>query len=364
MIYLAWFVLGFLGLRLFIVFLNLICFQWLQKRKCHYRPKISVLIPARNEENNIGSLLSSLVNHDYKILEVFVYDDESIDKTASIVKEFEANTEEVRYIKGTPLPRGWLGKNFACHNLAKHAQGDYLLFIDADVTIHKGLLKNSLAHMQKRKLDLFSIFPKQQMKTFGEWITVPIMNWILVTLLPLFLTRFSKRPSLSAANGQFMMFRATVYHQNKFHEKLKKHEVEDIAIFRVMKKMRYRCHTLLSNGQIECRMYCGFRDALKGFAKNVLAFFGGSQVIALFFGILTTFGFILIWIYLDTKFLILYFLGVLLIWLITSFISRQNVLLNILCIPVKQIAFFIVIINAIVSKRRKIRMWKGRKIDV
>lgn len=364
MIYLAWFILGFLGLRFFIVFLNLICFQWLQERKCMGKPKVSVLIPARNEENNIGSLLTNLVNHDYKNLEIFVYDDESTDKTASIVKEFKANKEDVHYIKGTPLPIGWIGKNFACHNLAKHAQGDYLLFIDADVSIYKGLIKNSMAHMQKKKLDLFSIFPKQLMKTFGEWITVPIMNWILVTLLPLCLTRLSKRPSLSAANGQFMMFKASVYHQNKFHEKLKKHKVEDIAIFRLMKKMRYRCHTLLSNGQVECRMYKGFNDALKGFAKNVLAFFGGSSIIAIFFGIITTFGFVPVMIYLEIKHLVLYFVGVLLIWLINSFISRQKILFNILCIPIKQMAFFIVITNAIISKRRKKRMWKGRKIDV
>lgn len=364
MIYLAWFILGFLGLRFFIVFLNLICFQWLQERTCTCRPKVSVLIPARNEENNIGSLLSSLVTHDYNNLEIFVYDDESIDKTASIVKEFEMNNEKVHYVKGNPLPPGWLGKNFACYNLAKQANGGYLLFLDADVVVHKGLLKNAIAHMQRKNLALFSIFPKQSMKTFGEWITVPLMNWILVTLLPLCLTRLSKRPSLSAANGQFMLFKAAVYHQNQYHHKLKNHEVEDIAIFRLMKKKRYRCHTLLSNGQVECRMYKSFNDALKGFAKNVLAFFGGSSIIALFFGILTTLGFIPVMVYLEMKFLVLYFLGVLLIWLITSFISRQNILFNILSIPIKQIAFIIVITHAVITKKRKKRIWKGRKIDV
>ncbi len=264
-------ILGFLFLRFLVSLANLIMQQWLHNGELQQNPLVSILIPARNEENNLGELLSSIMKQDYQNYEVFVYDDLSEDNTEAIAKEYVKKDQRFHLITGEPLPEGWLGKNHACHQLSLHANGNYLLFMDADVNIKKGLIKNSLAHSKKYSLQLFSIFPRQRMHSFGEKITVPLMNWILLSLLPLYLIRTSSRKSLAAANGQFMLFDAKTYHKHYFHEMLKGHKVEDIAILKKMKAIGYSCHTVASNGQIECRMYKGFKDAAQGFPKNGFA---------------------------------------------------------------------------------------------
>ena len=118
------------------------------------------------------------------------------------------------------------------------------------------------------------------------------MNWILLSLLPLPMVIFGLRSSFSAANGQFMMFKANVYHKLQPHSIVRSSAVEDIEIMTLYKKGRYRCATLLGDQRVQCRMYSGYREAIAGFSKNVLHFFSGSLVWALFYILFTTFGLI------------------------------------------------------------------------
>src|SRR5690606_28081384 len=134
------------------------------------------------------------------------------------------------------LPKGWLGKNNACHNLAQHAKGKYLLFLDADVRVGDSIIKNTVSFTKKHKLGLLSIFPMQIMETLGEQSTVPNMNYILLSLLPLLLVRNTNFSSLAAANGQFMHFHAEIYPQTLPHQRMKNSKVEDIKIARFYKK--------------------------------------------------------------------------------------------------------------------------------
>ena len=369
MIWLAYFIFGSLVLRLMVSLTNLITKQWLRpaRQKQHLPaslPLVSVLIPARNEAGNIGNLLSDLLNQEYSNLEILVYDDLSEDNTAGIVKKLARTSKKIRLIKGSPLPEGWLGKNHACHQLSVPAKGDYLLFLDADVRVKPSLIKNSLAHLQRHDLDLVSVFPKQEMVTFGEKITVPVMNWVLTGLLPLLLTRLSAWPSFSAANGQLMLFRAEVYHHHRFHEKVKNILVEDIEIFRVMKKMNLGTHTVLSNGDIACRMYDSWSKAIEGFSRNVIEFFGGHTLVAVLFALLTTLGFIPVLIALPLPVFIIFLFLLLLHRIIISFISRQPVIQNILLAPLQQISFCIMIIAALRNKVRHTLTWKDRSISV
>ncbi|MBW6460685.1 MAG: glycosyltransferase, partial [Bacteroidales bacterium] len=155
---------------------------------------VSVLIPARNEEANIGPMLDDLLGLDYPNMEIIVYDDDSSDGTAGIVRAKAMADNRVKYLKGEgPLP-GWLGKNHACHQLASQARGDYLLFLDADVRVRRGIVGHTLAYLQKYNLALLSLFPVQVMKSFGEWLTIPLMNRILLGNLPLLFIRKTSLP--------------------------------------------------------------------------------------------------------------------------------------------------------------------------
>ncbi|MBW6479556.1 MAG: glycosyltransferase family 2 protein [Bacteroidales bacterium] len=364
MIWIAIFVLLFTAVRLLVAFVNLAGRQWLKKSVTDHEPLVSVLIPARNEEKNIGKILHDLANHDYPSLEVMVYDDLSEDKTPQIVKQIADRYENIVLIEGKPLPGGWLGKNHACHNLAMHARGKYLLFLDADVKIKNGLIRNAIAHTQNHKLKLLSIFPVQKMNSFAERLTVPVMNWILVSLLPLILTRISSRPSLSAANGQFMLFDAEVYHIENFHKTLKDQKVEDIAIFRLMKSKGYKVETLLGNDAISCRMYHSWDEAVQGFSKNVFEYFGGSRILALLFGLVTTFGFIFVIWSLPAIYLLLYFSMAAVLRIIVSVASRQNVFYNLILAPLQQLSFLYITFKALSLQKKKATQWKGRNIDL
>jgi glycosyltransferase involved in cell wall biosynthesis len=369
MIWIAWFIYGFLWLRMLVSLTNLFTRQWLKNSgEVNYfttaveSPFISILIPVRNEEKNIGSLLGDLIVQDYERYEIVVYDDNSDDSTGNIVKGYMNTDSRIKMISGSSLPPGWIGKTYACHQLSLAASGDYLLFMDADVRVKPSLLRNSMVHMYKFNLSLLSLFPRQITISTGEKITVPLMNWILLGLLPLILTRRSKLASFSAANGQFMLFRADIYHKYGFHKMVKGKMVEDIEIFRCMKKLKMRTHTILGNTEISCRMYSNFHEAIAGFSKNVIDFFGGSGPAAIMFAVVTTFGFIPVIIFLPPVHVYLYFIVIVVNRLIISFISRQSPLFNVLLAPLQQISLSLMIISALRKKRRQTLIWKGRNV--
>ncbi len=348
-------------LRLLVTIVNLITRVWLKEDKLNEEPVVSILIPARNEEKNIGLLIESILKQDYQNFELIVYNDESTDKTESILEDYTKQDQRIRLIGGCLLD-GWLGKNNACHRLAQAANGEYLLFLDADVIIENGLIKNSLSYIKKYNLKLFSIFPKQDMCHTGEKIVVPLMHIILVSLLPLILIRKSNWSSFSAANGQFMLFDAQTYKENRFHEKVKNDKVEDISILRYMKQKGYRVSTLLSNGQIRCRMYDHYHDAMNGFSKNVLAFFGGSVLAILVYLLSTTLGIFIIFWALHLTAVCVYVICSLLLSCMISILSGQSVLENILYLIPRQVSFLFLVFKSLKIKFNGNYFWKGRLV--
>ncbi|MDD2322832.1 MAG: glycosyltransferase family 2 protein [Sphingobacteriia bacterium] len=352
----------FTALRLLVILTNIFTKQWLSVGYDNGNEKVSVLIPCRNEENNISVLLNNLTRQEYKNLEILVYDDESTDHTASIIHSFALQYPQIRYIKGNPLPEGWSGKIYACHKLAQEATGEYLLFTDADVLFHAGCITSAVSHLKKHNLHLLSLFPQQQMLTRGEKITVPVMNWILVSFLPLILTRLSKRPSLSAANGQFMLFRGESYRKHQFHQAIKRSLVEDIHIFRYMKKLGLQVHTLLGNGFVECRMYHSYSEAIDGFSKNITDFFSGRGFMILF-SLATLTGLWLIFFSLPRVLFFVYLGMIIAIQTGFSFASGQNIFDNLRFLLHQRVAFFHMVYKALKIKRKGTYIWKGRAIS-
>ena len=362
MVWLAYISLFLLFARLIVVFVNALTPTVLPAAKNFTKnPLVSVLIPARNEEHTIGRVIESLLNQDYYNTEIIVFDDMSGDDTVNIVRRYADIDNRVRYISGRELPEGWLGKNHACHQLANHASGEYLLFLDADVDTAPSLITDALALMQKHGLHLLSLFPNQKMQSWGELLTVPIMNWILLSLLPLILTRTSAYPSLAAANGQFMLFRADTYHTFKWHKNVKNNPVEDIAIARKMKEAGKTVQTLVPDNQIQCRMYRGWTEAIAGFSKNLPAFFGNNWIWVAFFTIFSTFGVIFVWIAFSCLPALGYLALAGMMRAIIARISRQPVIINILLAPLQQVNFVIMVIKSAVSQKSG-NIWKGRKI--
>ncbi len=363
MIYIAYFVLVFTLIQLLVVLVNLIFSQKFKTKLRNSVGLVSVLIPARNEEHNILNLLIDLQKQTYKHLEIIVFDDQSTDKTAELVSEIAKYDSRIRLVQSTNLPEGWLGKNWACHSLGKEAKGDFLLFIDADVRLDENALSGSLGYLQRTQSNLLSVFPKQLMMSMGEKSVVPIMNYILLTLLPLILVRYSRFASLSAANGQFMLFEAQQYMELMPHEKMKAEKVEDINISRLYKTEKLNVTCVADNADITCRMYHNYNEALNGFSKNLVMFFGNSYLVAIAFWLITTFGFVPILLSLPFSYFLVLTLIVILTRIIVSFISNQSIISNLLFMIIQQINIGVIIAKSFFLNRNAKMEWKGRKIS-
>lgn len=363
MIYIGWFLLLFGALRLLVALVNWATQPYLPgKPDLKKKPFVSILVPARNEENNIGKLLSDLSTFDYDSVEIIVLDDNSTDNTALIISNQIDKNPKIRIIKGKGLENGWLGKNFACHQLALAAKGELLLFLDADVRVENGLLEQSIAYLQKQKIKLLSIFPKQLMPTKDTRLAVPLMNWILLSLLPLIMVRISGWKSFSAANGQFMFFDAQTYRQLLPHQTFKDNKVEDIAILRYFKKKKIKVATLLGNEKIQCIMYHTLEEAINGFSKNIFQFFGGSMIISILFATITTLAPFYLLAFNGLTECLTYLAAIILIRIFVSLASKQSVWANIFLTTTQQITFLRIIQCAIINQRNKTLLWKDRNI--
>ena len=359
MLYWAYISFIFISFQLFNVLLNFIFRQKIRNTGRHSNELISVLIPARNEEKNIGFLLDNLQKIKNAKLEIIVFDDQSTDNTAKIVKEY--SNSGVRVIQSEGLPNDWLGKNYACYQLARNASGEYYLFIDADVRLYGEIIHDAVDYSKRYHLGLLSIFPRQVQHTFGEKSTVPIMNYILLTLLPLVFVRISPFVSHSAANGQFMLFDAKVYDRFQPHKKFKNSPVEDIDSSRFLKKQKINITCITGEDRVQCRMYEKYAEALNGFAKNVFMFFGNRPLLAFLFWLCASLGFIPI-LFMGQNILLIYLAILVLIQVFLSVISKQNTFYSIVLLPVQLFFLLHVIVKSLLLKKSKEYLWKGRHI--
>jgi glycosyltransferase involved in cell wall biosynthesis len=362
MIWLAFPAFVILSVRLAVVLVNLLSRQYLREEAPADSSLVSVLIPARNEDKTLPHLLDGLLEQDYDQLEFLVYNDDSTDGTGEVLKRYAGKDDRIRILQGSGVPEGWNGKNNACHQLALQAKGAYFLFLDADVQVAPGLIQKAVAFSQRYDLTLLSIFPRQLMHSFGELVTVPTMNWILLSLLPLRLIRRSHYPSLSAANGQFMLFRAREYRHHQFHQMVKDINVEDIHIIRRIKQMGYVAQTLLSKGEVSCRMYDSFRDAVFGFTRSMFAFFGGSGPALIIFTVFTTFGFWFVWEGMIPEAAWVYLMLAMMLRIFVAWMSYQPVGKLLVLSPLIHLSFIWMVIQSFKMKARGRNIWKGREI--
>ncbi|WP_207778480.1 glycosyltransferase [Balneicella halophila] len=348
-------------MQLLNVVLNLVFKQRIKISETENNERISLLIPARNEETNISFLLSDLQKSKNENIEIIVFDDESTDNTAEVVQNFANQDKRIVLLKSDGLPQGWLGKNHACYQLAQKAQGKYLLFLDADVRIEANVINDAVSYLKRFNLKLLSIFPIQIQKTFGEKISIPVMNYILLTLLPLVFVRISPFKSHAAANGQFMLFDSETYRKIQPHHLFKKSAVEDIKIARHYKKEKLKIACLTGERRIQCRMYKTYKEAVKGFSKNVFIFFGNIPLLAFLFWAFSAFGFIPVWLALP-QYLTYYFAVLVSVLLLYSLVGRQNSVINFLFFPFHLLFLITILGKAIKVKKHKKLEWKERNI--
>ena len=231
-------------------------------------PLISVLIPARNEEANIGACLESLRRQDYPNFEILVLDDSSTDHTADIVASIAEEDTRVRLLYGQPLPSGWAGKPFACHQLAQVARGSWLLFTDADTVHASSVLGYVLRIAIGSRAALISGFPYQLTTSIWQKMALPILFYfMLLYWMPFWWLQRSERALPSVAIGQFLFFSAREYRSIGGHESVKSRIVEDVWLAREIARHHYRQLTLDLSSLVSCQMYREFGSMWDGIAR-------------------------------------------------------------------------------------------------
>jgi chlorobactene glucosyltransferase len=245
-------------------------------------PRVSVLVPARNEDGVIERCVGSLLAQDYPDFDVLVLDDCSTDGTGDILRRLAADASRLRVLRGRPLPAGWIGKHWACQQLLEKADGEYVLYVDADTWHHPTALRNGVAGMLAWDMDLLSAIPREIVGTFGELLTVPMPVWSFFALLPMWVAFHTRTPLLASAIGQYMMFRASSLRKVGGFERIRSNAVDDLSLARLIKASRMRWRLADGTGRVSCRMYRGLRDSVRGFSRNLYAVFYHNALLLTF----------------------------------------------------------------------------------
>jgi hypothetical protein len=226
---------------------------------------VSVLVPARDEAAGITECLASIG----PVPELLVLDDGSTDGTGALARAAGA-----RVLDGRPLPPGWLGKPWACAQLAAASAGDVLVLVDADVRLAPGAVAAAVALLADSGLDVVCPFPRQAARTPAERLIQPLLQWSWLTSLPLRVAETSTRASLTAACGQFLVVRRAALERAGGFAAVRDAVLDDLALVRAVKAAGGRGGVVDGTDLASCRMYAGWRELRAGYGKSLWAAFG------------------------------------------------------------------------------------------
>lgn len=232
-------------------------------------PFVSIVVPARNEEKNIEHAVTSFCQQYYPYFEVIVVDDGSTDSTPEILKNLQTQFPQLKVIPGRELPAGWLGKPNALETGKQHAQGEWLLFVDADVIYDPGLLRRAMAYVLKEKSAMLFLPPRFLTKGFLEPAIMSSLYFVATTMIPVFLVTRTKCQYFAGGGGVFNLVRRDALDKCQAFDCLKDAVVDDVGLGFKVKGAGFMMSAALAGPLIKIRMYQGAKDTIQGFTKNM-----------------------------------------------------------------------------------------------
>lgn len=308
---------------------------------------ISVIVPMRNEAENVDGIVLSLLNQNYKNFEIIVADDSSEDNTRLLLESY---SEKIKIIDVPNLLDGWKGKNWANYNayLNINPRSEILIFTDADVRFEQNTLKFANQYLLENSYDSFSIFPKQNFSGIGDFLIVPMfLSFLQICLVPWDFIYSRKNKKLSNAFsgycGQFICITNESYKKFGTHESIKNVGIDDVAMARWMIAQDQNINWFVDNGTyVKCKMYDGFTSAFLGLSKVKLFKNAELQMITLNLGLMYLWLFPFYMLIKHKEYLIVVVI-LLLSRLIQSNYTRQDILYTLVFHPLQMISFFLFI---------------------
>ncbi len=231
-------------------------------------PKISVLIPARNEEANIGAAIECVLASQRIDFELIVLDDASTDATAAIIDTYAQQDARIRRVAAPPIAAGWAGKAHAAHTLSTLARHDVFCFIDADVRIEPEALDRIHGFLLQTNSAIVSGFPQEITVTSLEWLLLPLIQFLLLSYLPLAGLRHTSLPAFGAGCGQLQMMTRTGYERTGGYAGVRATMHDGITLAKLFRKHGYHSDLADLTGLARCRMYNDSSDVWQGLMKN------------------------------------------------------------------------------------------------
>lgn len=248
-------------------------------------PRVSVIVPARDEERNIVTCVESLLAQDYPNFEVIVVDDGSTDATPALLERLRATPAGRRLLRVTrvdDLPPGWAGKPHALHTGTRIASGEWLLFTDADTRHAPTALRSAVTRAVASGADLFTIGTTQELPDFWNRTLMPIAYMGISFMYPPFLVN-NPHSRVAIANGQYLLIRHDVYDRLGGYDtdELRGTVVDDLALARVVKRSGARLLFVDGRGLVTTHMYHSLREHWNGWGKNAVAGTRGGALVFL-----------------------------------------------------------------------------------
>jgi len=245
-------------------------------------PRVSVLVPARDEAAAIAGLIDHVLASRGVELELVILDDDSRDGTREIVARRAAADARVRLETGVPLPGDWCGKQHACAQLAAAARHDIWVFLDADVRVTPDAVARAVAFLDASGADLASGFPRQLTSCAADGLLLPLIHFVLLGFLPLDRSRSDPRPGLAAGCGQLFVTRRGPYARSGGHAAIRRSLHDGLMLPRAYRRAGLRTDIFDATDIATCRMYAGNRQTLAGLAKNATEGMGAPRTIVPF----------------------------------------------------------------------------------
>ncbi len=261
--------------------MNCLLFRRPRRHENLPEPGVSVLIPARNEAANIRDAVNAALLSEAVDLEVLVLDDDSTDGTSEIVAKLAQIDSRVRVLQSEPLPQGWAGKMWACHQLGKAASKPWLLFVDADVRLASSAARNLVdyARTSSQKPALVSGIPRQITVTWSEQLLIPLIHFILLGYLPFLFMRYTRLPGFGSAIGQLILVDRDRYRESGGHEPLKHTFHDGLKLPFSLRKAGHATDLTDITELATCRMYQTLPEVWNGLLKNAGEGLGSPQAI-------------------------------------------------------------------------------------
>jgi len=271
--------------------LNLFSFHRPKPLMPKNNPKVSILIPCRNEENNILECVESLVVQDYENIEILLIDDNSNDNTLTQIKALSNKYNKVKSFKGSSLPENWAGKNWACHQLTEKASGDYYLFIDADTNLAKYSVSSAIKHLSDNNLEFITLVPKRKIFNISDYFIWIMVSWFIFSWIPFYLAKKLPFSLFAAGFGQFLLFNKEAYIKIGGHKKISSLVLDDFELARSIKAQGFNSDMLDGTNIIETKGYDSSIAAVDGHAKSIFATFRYNILLFIFafFGLILLF---------------------------------------------------------------------------